>query len=174
MDADDAQRSSPVLLLTSKLTHPSFFTRHDYSYVEFNFILHPEVKENLKMYHTVFKIGVGWRTGYEGRHCVTNVPDPLQSASGGNVPPSHLAVSLTAKTKGARTLQENTHEKFLTPFAPSKKGTLCMVIKEAEDGRDGESVGAILSVAVSSKKNRSVSVARVDGSTAKEAELAWD
>ena len=126
------------------------------------------------MYRAVFKISVGWRTGYEGCHCVTNVPDPLQSASGGSVPSSHLAVSLTAKTKGARTLQENIDEKFLTPFAPSKKGTLCMVIKEAEDGRDGESVGTILSVAVSSKKNRRVSVARVDGSAAKEAELAWD
>ena len=143
-------------------------------YVEFDFILRPEVKENLKMYHAVFKIGVGWHTGYEGCHCVTNVSDPLQSALGRNVPPSHLAVSLTAKTKGTRTLQENIHEKFLTPFAPSKKGTLCMVIKEAEDRRDGESVGAILSVAISLKKNRCVSVAQVDGSTAKEVELAWD
>jgi len=111
------------------------------------------------MYHTVFKIGVGWRTGYEGRHCITNVPDPLQSASGGNVPSCHLAVSLTAKTKGARTLQENIHEKFLIPFAPSKEGTLCMVIQEAEDGKDGQSVGMILSVAASSKKNQHISVA---------------
>ena len=126
------------------------------------------------MYRTVFKISVGWRTGYEGRHCVTNIPDPLQSASGRNVPSSHLPVSLTAKTKGARTLQENINEKFLTPFAPSKKGTLCMVIKEAEDRRDGESVGTILSVAVSSEKNQCVLVAQVDGSAAKEAELAWD
>ena len=49
-----------------------------------------------------------------------------------------------------------------------------MVIKEAEDRRDGESVGAILSVAISLKKNRCVLVAQVDGSTAKEVELAWD
>jgi hypothetical protein len=161
VDADDAQRSPAIPPLTSRLTHPPFFTRPDEPYVEFDFILRPEVKENLKMYRTVFKIGVGWRTGYEGHHCVTNVPDPLQSVSGGSVPSSHLAVSLTAKTKGARTLQENIHEKFLTPFSPSKKGTLCMVIKEAEDRRDGErdgerneeSVGTILSVAVSSKKN---------------------
>jgi len=78
------------------------------------------------------------------------------------------------KTKGARTLQENIHEKFLTPFAPSKKGMLCMVIQEAEDGKNGESVDMILSVAASSKKNQCISVARVDGSAAKEAELAWD
>ena len=29
VDADDVQRSSPVSPLTSKLTHPPFFTRHD-------------------------------------------------------------------------------------------------------------------------------------------------
>lgn len=125
------------------------------------------------MYHAVFKIGSGWRTGYDGRLCRTAVPDPLQSASGETVPSSHLAVSLTARTKGAKILQENIHEKFLTPFSPSKKGTLCMVI-EAEEGGDGESVGTVLRVTVSSKSKRCVSVARLDGSAAREAELSWD
>ena len=126
------------------------------------------------MHCAVFKITVGWHTGYEGHHCITNIPNPLQSVSGGNVPSSYLAVFLTAKANGARTLQENIHKMFPTPFVPFKKGTLCMVIKEAEDRRDGESVSMILSVIVLSKKNRCVLVAWVDSSAAKEAELAWD
>ncbi|KAH0828587.1 hypothetical protein J3R83DRAFT_2889 [Lanmaoa asiatica] len=123
-----------------------------------DFILHPVVKGSVKVYHAVFKIGSGWCTGYDGHLCWTAVPDPLQLASGETVPSSHLAVSLIARTKGAKILQNNIHEKFLTPFSPFKKGTLCMVI-EAKKGGDGESVSMVLSVTVSSKSKQYVSVA---------------
>jgi hypothetical protein len=98
----------------------------------------------------------------------------LQSLSGDTVPSSHLAVSLTSRTKGAKLLNEIINEKFLVAHAPSKKATYCMVTK-AEVGKEGgEPVGTILYVTASSKKKRYVSVVRVDGSAAKEAELPWE
>jgi len=141
--------------------------------LEFGFMLNPIVKENLKLYHAVFKITAGWRGSYAGRRVITDAPDPLQSASGGQVPPSHLAVTLTAHTKGAAVLQENIPEKYLDPYTPHEKNTLCMVIKHG-DGAESESVGMVLRVTASSIKNECVMVRCLDGSLAKEKQLPWD
>ena len=124
--------------------------------LEFDFILCPEVKEKLKLYHMVFKIEPGWHNGYEGCHCHTIIPVLLQLLSGDAVPSSHLTVSLTSQTKGARPLNEIIAEKFLTAHVLSKKRTYCMVTK-AEVGKEGgESIGMILSVTTSTKKKTNV------------------
>ncbi|KAH0826466.1 hypothetical protein J3R83DRAFT_5467 [Lanmaoa asiatica] len=122
----------------------------------------PALKENL---HAVFQI-TGGRDSYIGRLAKTRVPNPLQIESG-VVPRGEIAVSFTARTKGARLLHETMSETTLKVFHPSKRNTLCMVIKEQHGG---ESTGTVLSVTRVHKGNR-VEVQRLDGASVIEPSL---
>ncbi|KAG6370385.1 hypothetical protein JVT61DRAFT_12106 [Boletus reticuloceps] len=121
------------------------------------FLLHPSVLKSLENLHAVFQI-TGGRDSYIGRLAKTRVPNPLQIESG-VVPRGEIAVSFTARTKGACLLHETMSETTLKVFHPSKRNTLCMVIKE-QDG--GEPIGTVLSVTRVHKGNR-VEVQRLDG-----------
>ncbi|KAF8837228.1 hypothetical protein BDN67DRAFT_983386 [Paxillus ammoniavirescens] len=61
----------------------------------FNFLMHPNVVDSLKIYHTIFKITGGWQASYLDRHVKTKVPSPFQLPSGQPTPPNTLVVILT-------------------------------------------------------------------------------
>ncbi|KAG6370191.1 hypothetical protein JVT61DRAFT_12339 [Boletus reticuloceps] len=126
LDPDDSVRSPPLTKL--------------------DFMLYPEVQAALQTHHVVFKIEDAWRAGYVKRCCRTDIPDPLQSASGGPVPSSHLAISLTSRGAGGKKLFENIHEKYLAPYPPSQGRRYCMVIKAREEGQ-GETVATEAEIA---------------------------
>lgn len=137
----------------------------------FDFLLHPNALKSLEIFRAVFQLTPGWRNGYDGRLVKTEIPSPFQSSSG-LAPSGHLAVLVTARTRGSQLLDISIPEKFLMPYAPNKKDTLCMVIKNAEE-EGGESVGSVLwAIQVSSKK-KMVFVKRLDGTPAKELSLSF-
>ncbi|KAG6379424.1 hypothetical protein JVT61DRAFT_11893 [Boletus reticuloceps] len=155
VNADDIRPNEPLLASKGVL----LVDMHELTIYlsELNFMMHPEVKAVLQTHHAIFRVGNTWHAGYLKRLCQTNVPDPFQSVSGSAVPSLHLAVHLTSKRPGGKNMYENIHERHLTPYAPSKSGTYCMIIKTKEGGQ-GESIGMILSVTTSSRKTQRVSV----------------
>ncbi|KAF8833229.1 hypothetical protein BDN67DRAFT_986164 [Paxillus ammoniavirescens] len=112
----------------------------------------------------------GWRASYLDHHIKTKVPSPFQLPSGQPMPPNTLAVILTEQTKGTMLLHINIPENSLTPVAPPKKDTFCMIIESKEGG---EEVGMVLSVTKSSKKAQTVEVKHLDGTHSKKNILPW-
>lgn len=140
-------------------------------FLAFEFLLHPDVLKSLESFRAVFQISPGWRDTYTGRLARTEVPNPFQGPSG-PAPHGHLAVRLTSRTKGANLLADNIPERSLQPYAPVKKNTLCMVIKNKE-GEGGERMGTVLwTIKVSSKEQKAV-VRRLDGTPASEGDLPF-
>ena len=73
---------------------------------------------------------------------------------------------------GARPLAENIPKTSLQPYAPTKKDTLCMVIKGKEGG-GGERMGTILLAIKASPKEKKVVVRHLDGAPAGEESLPF-
>ena len=126
---------------------------------------------SLESFQAVFQISPGWRDTYTGRLAKMEVPSPFQGPSG-PAPHGHLAVRFTARTLGTRLLVENIPEKSLRPYAPTKKNTLCMVIKGGEGG-GGERIGTILLATKVSFKERKIVVSRLDSAPAGEESLPF-
>jgi hypothetical protein len=129
------------------------------------------VLRSLESFRVVFQISSSWRDTYTDQLAKTEVCSPFQGPSG-PAPHSHLAVRFTARTLGARPLAENILEKSLRPYAPTKKNTLCMVIKGKEGG-GGERMGTILLATKVSSKKRKVVVSRLDSALASEESLSF-
>ena len=126
---------------------------------------------SLEGLRAVFQISPGWRDSYTGWLAKTEVPSSFQGPSGPALH-SHLAVRITARMLGARPLAENIPETSLQPYAPTKKDTLCMVIKGKEGG-GGERMGTILLAIKASPKEKKVVVRHLDGAPAGEESLPF-
>ncbi|KAI9455842.1 hypothetical protein HD554DRAFT_2042726 [Boletus coccyginus] len=165
------QRTPPPSTITAQTTAPNPWEvdesdrelRNTPALKVHGFLLHSSVLKSLETLHAVFQITSG-RDGYIQRLAKTRVPNPLQTKEGTPVPKGQIAVFYTARTKGARLVDDIMSETWLKVYRPVKKNTFCMVI---EGKAGGECIGSVLSVTRVFKDDK-VSVRRLDGTQAAE------
>ncbi|KAI9455307.1 hypothetical protein HD554DRAFT_2042815 [Boletus coccyginus] len=170
-DTSDRQRTPPPSTITAQTTAPNPWEvdesdrelRNTPALKVHGFLLHSSVLKSLETLHAVFQITSG-RDGYIQRLAKTRVPNPLQTKEGTPVPKGQIAVFYTARTKGARLVDDIMSETWLKVYRPVKKNTFCMVI---EGKAGGECIGSVLSVTRVFKDDK-VSVRRLDGTQAAE------